>query len=318
MTRRVMLAVCVCLLGALMGCPTGQYARCPEQFMLLPQLVADHNANARRVQRLWARARVRFSAQGLVYGSASALAAPNALLLLSKAQAEAGTPDFVLIGRDVVELFRLGIDARAGLYYFWANVGNSGGARFGRTRYAGAPAVEGLSLDPTQLVEVLGVTELPAVAPDKLPAVVMQMQGRPRPAYVVRYLKPQPVTGYLKLWREVYFTWEKDIPPRPFRVRLFDAAGFCRVTADLADYKPIATGEQDVSGPIMPTDIRMTWPAIKNVQEAATLHIRLSDMSTAKPFLDSVFGFREHLPGGLEPVQLDSAYGQWQPAGEDR
>ncbi len=318
MIRRLPLAIALCSLPALTGCPAEDYSRCPEKFVSLPELLAEHNANAAKVPRLWARVRVRVSGPGFAWGSASSLAAPNALLVLSKEQVNSGPPNFLLRGREMVELFRLGVDARAGLYYLWLNINSKGEAWFGRTKYAGAPAAEGIPLDPTQLVEVLGVTALPPLQPEKTPAVVLRLQSLPRPAYVLRYLSPQPVTGHLKVWREVYLHWDEKKPRRAYRVRLFDAAGLCRVVADLADYKPIATGAEEAEAPpVMPTDIRMTWPAIKGVQEASTLHMRLSEMAP-KAVSVKAFDFWEGLPPALEPVQVDSAYGKVPPGGAER
>jgi hypothetical protein len=106
-------------------------------------------------------------------------------------------PSFVLMGREVgTDLFRLGLDARAGRYYFWYSLGREGHAWHGRQEYAGAPDVEAMPVDPTQLVEVLGVTELPD-RPGTLPAAAMTLQTDPC-AYVVCCLKPQPVSGRMR------------------------------------------------------------------------------------------------------------------------
>ncbi len=293
------------ILAFLSGC-----AQCPEKFVSLETLVSEYNANASQVPRLWARARIRVTiGRSPPWGSASPLATPNSLLLLEKGGSTSKPVDFVIIGKEITELFRVGTDSDAGLYYCWANLGNWGGAWFGRTKYAGAPGVAGIPIDPMQLVEILGITELPEIRPGAMPAVVMTLQNKPGDyAYAVRYLKPQPVSGHLKIWREVYFRWSDTEPRRPYQIRIYDAAGICRVVAEVADYKPIAT-HTDGEGPIMPTDIRITWPAIKNVQTASSLHMRLSEMSTTHPFFKIVFDFRSHLPPGItNPVQVDSIY----------
>ncbi|MDY7009642.1 MAG: hypothetical protein SVV80_02685 [Planctomycetota bacterium] len=291
--------------------------QCPEKFVSLETLVGEYNANASQVRRLWARARIRVTLSNdagwsISLGSTSPLAAANALLLLDKGDSRSGQTDFVLRGREMIELFRVGIDSTEGLYYCWA-IGGRGGAWFGRTKYAGAPGVAGIPLDPLQLVEILGITELPAVQTGAMPAVVMMLQNTPGDcAYVVRYLKPQPVSGHLKIWREVYFRWSDTRPRLPYQVKLYDADGFCRVVAEVSDYKPIATdtdSDGENEGPIMPTDIRITFPAIKNVQPASSLHMRLSEMSTTKQFSPKAFDFRSHLPTEItNPVQVDSAY----------
>ncbi len=286
--------------------------QCPEKFVSTETLVSEYNANASRVPRLWARARIRVTfsdeaGRSASWGSVSPLASANAIVLLEKSDSQSDPSDFVLIGREMTELFRVGTDSAEGLYYCWANLGGRGGAWFGRTKYAGAPGVAGIPIDPMQLVEILGITELPTVQADAMPAVVMTLQQNPC-AYAVRYLKPQPVSEHLKIWREVYFRWSDTEPRRPYQIKIYDAAGICRVVADVADYKPVAT-DTDGDGPIMPTDIRITWPAIKNVQPASSLHMKLSEMTTTKQFSRKVFDFRSHLPTEItNPVKVDSIY----------
>jgi hypothetical protein len=304
MNRRMML-LSIAGLIFLGGCQP-----CPEKFVSLETLVADYNANASQVPKLWARARIRVTlGWSFSWGSTSPLAPGNAILLLDKGDNPSEPVDFVIIGKEIVELFRVGTDSTDGLYYCWAI---KVGAWFGRTKFAGAPGVKAIPLDPLQLLEILGVTELPAIRAGAMPAVVMTLQNTPGDcAYVVRYLKPQPISGHLKIWREVYFRWSDTKPHRPYQIKLYDADGLCRVVAKVADYKPIATdtdsdGEDD--GPIMPTDIRITFPAIKNVQTASSLHMRLSEMTTTKVLPSrKVFDFRSHLPTNItNPVQVDA------------
>ena len=296
----------------LTGCPAeslDDYSGCPATYVPLRELVAGYNANAAAMPKLWARASVKVTLPDGKggWGSSSPLADPNAVLILSKDAKSPGDDKFVMIGRELsVELFRLGVDAANGLYYFWYKFGQRGECWLGRCRFAGAPAVKSVPIDPMQLVSILGVTELPEVAPGKMPAVVMRLSGGP-PAYVVSYLKPQPVTRELKLWREVSFHWSDDKPRRPFRVRLFDPDGLCRMVAEVGEYKPVEwDGPQD-EAPVVPTWLRICWPAIKEVQSASSLEIRLSDMSTTHPFRETVFRFRP--PPGI-PVKLaDAVYG---------
>ncbi len=290
-------------------------APCPEKFVSLKTLVDEYNANASQVGRLWTRAKVHVTlsndrGQSVSWGSVSPLAVPNALILLDKGAGRSVPADFVLIGREAgaMELFRVGVDAGKGLYYVWANLGGRGQAWFGRTKFAGAPGVAAIPIDPLQLVEILGVTELPAITAGAMPAVVMTLQNKPDDcAYVVRYLKDQPVSGHLKIWREVYFRWSDKQPRRPYRIKLYDPDGLTRVVAEVSDYKPVAT---DGDAPIMPTDIRITWPKIKNIQPASSLNIKLTEMTTTKPFRKIVFDFHSHVPPGItEPVQVDASYG---------
>jgi len=305
--RRAALAVTAGWALSLAGCPPP----CPPRHVPLSVLAAEYNANAARVDRLWARAKVRLTLRGesglsFSWGSTSPLAPPNAQLRLWK---EGGGPaNFVLVGREIAELFRVGIDAGNGLYYVWYRMGDGGQAWVGRTALAGAPGVRDVPIDPLQLVEVLGVTALP-VQPGKLPTVVMTLEDDPC-AYVVRYLKPQPVSGKLKVWREVWFRWDGRRPRRPYRVRLFDPAGRCRVTADVAGYKPIEWDGPETDAPVMATDFRLRWLPIPSVQGAAKMHVTISGMSTTRPFKKAFFDFPSHLPAGVSPAQVDAAYGR--------
>ncbi len=312
--------VAIASAGLLAGCdiPPGEYAKCPEQFLSLEELTVHYNANARKVPKLWARVSARVQVKGLTWGSAGKKDPSNGLLLLSKAEATPTAPNFVLIGKETgMDILRLGTDARTGLYYWWLQIGNNARAYYGRQAMAGAPGVEAMAIDPVHLMAMLGVTELPRPEAGKMPAALMQMRGEPLPAYVVRYVSPQPVTGHLKLWREIRFRWDKEGPSRPYRIRLFDAKGLCRVWADLSDYESAAVGEGVTVPPELPTYIRMTWPEIKGVQLARRLEIRLKEMSTVKKFRQSAFTFNPP-PGAGVPIQVDAIHGEVAPTGETR
>lgn len=295
--------------SSLAGCP--KPPQCPESHASLEALAAEYNANAAKIPRLWARARVRLTlsdekGRSFSWGSASAVALPNAKLRLWKEKA--GAPGFVLAGGELgTELFRVGTDAASGLYYLWYGLGGRGRAWLGRCELAGAPDIQSLPVDPLQLAEILCVTELPNQT-GKLPGVVMTMQTDPC-AHVVAYLKVQPVSGRLKVWREVWFRWDERLARRPFRIRLFDPAGRCRVIADVARYKPVEWDGPEDGAPVMPTDFRVNWPAIKGVQTAGSLRMTLSGMSTTRAFKKSYFDFESHLPAGIKPTQVDAAYG---------
>ena len=301
----------------LSGCPAwdpDDYRNAPETYVSLKQLVAEHNANAAKVPRLWARAKIMVDLPGLPpIGSTSPLAETNGLLFLSKTGEPARPTNFVIIRKEwSVELFRVGVDSHSipalPRYYLWYQAGSNSRAMLGRCKFAGAPKVKAVPIDPMQLVEILGVTKLPPVAAGVMPAVVLRMQGKPA-AYVVRYLRPQSMTGELKIWREVSFRWSDDEPRRPFRVRLFDADGFCRVVAEVSDYKAIEWDGEDEAAPVMPTSFKIRWPEIKGVQRASAMHIVLSKMSTTHPFGDTIFDFESHLPPGILVEVLDAAYG---------
>ncbi len=317
------------LLAAAGGCVQPS---CPREHLSLETLVARHNANADKVDRLWARASIRVDFQDdkgrrVTWGSSSPLASPNGWVMLAKSapttmpasapcddgdQVEPSRQDasFVIIGKEAgQDLFRLGVDRASGLYYLSYELGQDSASWYGRIALAGAPDVTNVRIDPMQLLEILQVTALPEMEPESLPAVVMTLQDNPC-AYVVRYLKPQPVTGALKIWREVYFKWDDRQPALPYQVRLYDADGLCRVIADVGKYARIEADQKDATTqpaepPIMPTEIRMVWPAIRDVQPYSMMSLRLSQMSTKKPFSDTTFKFR---PSGSS-TQVDEAYG---------
>jgi len=191
--------LCSVVLG---GCPRRP---CPERSVSLVELVDQHNANASRIRKLWARARIRVtlsdeSGLRLAWGSTSALAPSNGYVMLSKepvfSPSGPGPSDrvnFVLIGREMSDLFRLGLDARSGLYYFWYRLGDRGEAWYGRTEYAGAPKAESMPIDPTQLVD-----QAPAGhgAPEDLAGGLLPL-GRRAPAAsfpreALRSVRPMP------------------------------------------------------------------------------------------------------------------------------
>lgn len=309
--RAVALMVVAGSVLALAGCPAAvdpdDYTQAPETYVSLARLVAEHNANAAKVPRLWARAEIALKLpDGMPVDT-------GGVLMLAKTGSPVVPANFVLIGQELTELFRVGVDARSGAararYYLWYKVGDRSQAWLGRCRLAGAPNVQAVPIDPMQLVEILGVTELPAVAAGKMPAIVMRLEGRPA-AYVVRYLRPQPTTGELKIWREVSFAWSDAKPRRPFRVRLFDADGLCRVVADVGEYRPIQwQGPQDQAPPVMPTDLKIRWPKIKGVQPASSLHMVLSEITTKPKGRLTVFDFAGNLPRGIPVTLLDATYG---------
>jgi hypothetical protein len=109
--RTVMAAAMAAALAVISGCA----APCPQKLVPLETLVAEHNANARCVPRLWARVRlaVTLASEGgwtFTWGSTSPAATASGLLLLAKGDDPLGPHDFVLIGRETaaVELFRVG------------------------------------------------------------------------------------------------------------------------------------------------------------------------------------------------------------------
>lgn len=254
----------------------------PTTMVTLDRLVGEYNANAARVPRLWARAKVEVSlplGAGLdyqVWGSTSSRAEPNAVLLLFKGEDRVGPQDFVLIGSELgTEIFRTGCSTADGAYYFWHRFGGDAALLWGRNEYAGAPGAAALPIDPLQILAVLGVCELPSDF-TRTPTVALSMDTTPCSyAYVVTYLDRQPVTGRILFRREMYFTWDDHERRRAFRVDFFDSRGLRVMRAELKDYKPVAVVGcgGDGAAAVMPTDIRITWQGRK-----ASVHIVLSEM----------------------------------------
>ena len=290
---------------------------CPEKLVSLDQLVAEYNANADAVPRLWARAKLSVTladADGasFTWGSTSPLAANNGLLLLAKGREKLGPHDFVLIGRETlaVELFRLGSSTAEGVYYLWFRLGDRGGAWFGRHAYAGAPGIRQMPIDPMQLLSVLGVCALPEDA-TRLPAVAVSMQTTPGDcAYVVTYVDRQPVTGRILFQREVYFRWSNTEPRRAYKVNLLDPAGRRVMTARLKDYRPIDVSELDdppPAQPIMPTNIEIVSNPLPGVKVSVKrIHMVLSEMTTKDIWERQQCRFDAARPGEIVPVQVDA------------
>lgn len=291
--RRSALAALAAAAAALNGCGPQR----PAQALSRAELVGQYNANAAALPRLWARAKIEVKlpdrkGRSFSWGSTSPFSSPNGLLLLAKEAARGDRQDFVLMGLapGAVELFRLGSSASEGVYYLWYNYGQRGAAWWGRHEYAGAPGVE-MPLDPADLLSVLCVTEMPQDF-RQLPTVALRLEESP-PAYVLTYLAARPVSGEIVFRREVYFNWD-DKPPRAFLVNLLDAEGRIVMAAHLKDYQPVQVAAGGSVVPIMPADIKITWP-----QRGGSLHIVLSEMSSMKVWNRRQFLFEHNLPRGI-------------------
>jgi hypothetical protein len=297
-TKSVLLALGLTGVLSAAGCGPSR----PATVLTRRELIDRHNANARAIPQLWARARIALTLtdpQGrkVSWGSTSPLASPNGLLLFARGPDALGPHDFVLIGRatGATELFRLGNSAREGVYYLWYGFGDRRGAMWGSDALAGAPGVD-MPIDPMQLLSVLNITELPEDF-TTLPAVVLTLSERPW-AYVLTLVDRQPVTGEILCRREVFCPWDDRQPPRPNRVDLFDASGQCVMTARMKDYKPIGV-QASGAAPQMPTDIEITWPG-----KRSSLHLTLSEMTTQATWDRAQVLFRPHLPAGISPDQV--------------
>jgi len=260
---------------------------CPAAETIVPvsQVVAEYNANASRVDQLWAKAKIEVTVPRLgiplSWGSTRPEAEPNGLLMLFKNDRDRLAPsDFCLIGRDTgIDVFKIGCDTKRGIYYFWFGMGEESTLMWGRIRYAGAPGVKGLPIDPLQVPSVLGICELPGdLSTPPIVAQTMDLTSG-RCAYVLTYIDRQPVTNRLLARREVYFDWSETRPRRPFMVKLFDDRGVRVMTAKMTDYARIrlADDEDQATGPDMPTDIRISWHG-----QGTSVHIVLDRMNDAK------------------------------------
>jgi hypothetical protein len=284
-------------------------APCPERLLSLDKLVADYNANAEAVPRLWARVDLSVTLEVPDAPPLPWRSGGPTCLLLAKGASRLGPHDFVLIGRETaaVELFRIGSSTEQGVYYFWYQFGGRAQAWFGRHESAGAPGVQHLPIDPMQLLGVLCVCPLPDDA-TKLPAVALGMQNTPGDcAYVVTLIDRQPLTGRILFQREVFFRWSETEPPRPYKVHLFDPAGRRIMTAHLGDYRPIdvsALDEAPAVKPIMPTDIRIVAHRFAGVPTLVRqIHLVLSEMTAADKWERSACDFGP--PEAAVPVQVD-------------
>jgi hypothetical protein len=294
MTRRTKIAgLLVCSL-AIVGCGPGH----PPVDTLVPQsqVVAEYNANAAKVPRLWARAKVVRTSRakpgqlGLSWGST--MEAPNGLLLLNKTT-RPGQADFILQIKELGNrIGQLGTSTAEGVYYFWLNLGQRKICRWGLLTLAGAPETKtALPIDPTELLAVLGICQLPAG--QKQPPFMGQRISFDPPAYVLTFVERETLTGKYKFRREVYFHWSQTKPRRPFMVKVFNDLGLAVLTATMKNYQPVAgdTGRDEKSPAMMPTDITIKW-----LQTGSRLRLVLSDMTSREKFDPDVFLLKYAIP----------------------
>ena len=280
--------------GLLALATLGGCAKCPTEVVPLEEIIRAYNANASRMPRLWGYVKIRVTFPGpgglpVSWGSTSPLASPNGLLLLSKnAQAPQGPHDFVLIGRETasVELFRIGSSVEQSAYYMWYRFGSNAACWWGRHRFAGAPTVTALPIDPNQLLAVLSVIELPSDLTQP-PLVAMSMVDQPgdlcraaRCEYALTYLDRQPISRKIVFRREIYLPWlhDRQAPSQPTHLAFFDTDGRRIMHATLDDYRPVkitGAGTKDGDAAVVPTDIRIEWPT-----RNSSVHIVLTEMST--------------------------------------
>jgi hypothetical protein len=287
------IAFCAILGGVfLAGCLAGCEKPHPPLSTIKPPevVIAEYNAAAARLPRLWARAKITYKESS----TALPLSA-DGLLALQKPHVPFRPADFFLMFKEAGnELGRLGVSTRDQAYYAWFQLGEKASCRWGRLALAGAPGVKGMPIDPTQIPAVLAICELPVDS--TTPPFVAQRICFDPPAYVLTYVGRQPITGRVLFKRDMYFRWSETEPRRAFRVDLFDENGLAVLTAELKDYQPVAREDVDDKTPAeMPTDILMRWKTT-----GGELRLKLSNMTTADRVLPEAYRFFQWLPGPLK------------------
>ena len=282
----------------------------PRTAVALEQLLAEHNAPASRIDKLWANASI--SVWLNAEGRNVAWTFSSGTLLMGKGPDKLGPHYFVLMAREAgTPVFQLGSNLDQNVYYFWARYGDRGQLWRGRLDLAGAPGVD-IPVDPTQVPAVLGVLELPSDL-TRIPTVALTMQP-PSPvlrgpwvvdytpyAYALTYIDRQPVSNKIMFKREILVRRSDAEPRLPYQINFIDPQGRRVMIASLRNYKPIDMGpdaDKSQAAVLMPTDIDIAWPA-KN----SRLRIVLSDMTTTKG--DPVEGSRFDPPAGLPETRVD-------------
>lgn len=290
------------VLTVLAGCELT--SRCPsiDEAAPLDVVVADYNANASRIPRLWSYARVAATFRetpsdlGVSWGSTSPLAEPNARLFLTKQADPLAPPEFLLLIKEAGrEVSRLGMSTADNAYYFWYLFGDHAGGLWGQLDRAGAPNLRDLPIDPTQLLAALAVMELPSRQLG--PPFVIQSYATDPCAYVLTFIDRQPITGKLLARREMYFDRREGKPRMPIRVMIYDDRGREVLRADLADYQPVHSPDtrNDQPQPVMPTDIRLHWR-----KTGSEMHITLEGMTTEDRVVPEAYLLWDRLPGPLK------------------
>ena len=280
---------------ALAGCPQP----CPVELHTRRQLIDEHNRNAAKVPSLWAVAHVEIrTADGKRY------ALSESRLLLRKRPE--GPQDFMLRGREIGrEFFRLGIDAGSEECYFWLNAARDGAEGNGFARWAriddlNRPGFETFPIDPTQLLNVLGIMAW-HVTGDRTSQLVYTPMTDPC-VYDLFLMSSSPHAGRpYPQWRVWLDRRDPTHPPK--RVWLYDRQGRCVLAATLSRHEKIETKHAKETWPVMPTDILMRWPMSKNFR---SVRIRLSQPTTegGRRVAESLFrDFRDGIPRNIKDAR---------------
>ncbi|MCD4823249.1 MAG: hypothetical protein K8S55_01465 [Phycisphaerae bacterium] len=291
------------ILASAAGCNGKSICPSIDKAVSVETVVEDYNANAAKIPRLWSYAKVAMTFRknpgelGFTIGSTSPLASPNARLFLTKAADRLGPQDFFLQTKEAgKEIARLGVSLRDSVYYMWFNAGDRKLALTGQLVLAGAPGLAAMPLDPTQLLGVLSICELPTDLTQ--PPLVAQTISTDPCAYVLTYIDRQPISNKLLFKREIYFDRREGVPRQPFMVKIFDDHGRAVLTAKMKNYQPIRLEDvvdESATPPVMPTDIRLTWH-----KSGSELRMVLSGMTTADKVDPEAYRFYDRLPATLK------------------
>lgn len=288
---------CKCVVFAVLSVSLVLFVGCPpphpplDTLVSVDRIITEHNRNAAKIPRLWARAHVTMREKAGAFPVST-----DGILMLNKTPSVLGVQDFVLVfKKSGEEMGRIGISTLESKYYMWMNVGDNPSCLWGHLALAGADGIE-IPIDPVQLLSVLTVCELPSVL-TRIPFVGVTISLDP-PAYVLTYVDRQVLSNKLRFTRKIYFAWSEKDPPKPFMVELLDGRGVAVLTAKLSDYKTItsevSSEEVEEAPPVMPTDIRLTWN-----QSGAELNLKLYNVTTKErippKLIPEAYSFRFHL-----------------------
>jgi len=246
------------------------------------------------------------------------------VLLAKDPENPAGPCDFALYVLDLGEpVMGMGSSTVDGMYYMFIGFGQSGMCNVGRTALAGAPGIEGMSLDisaaagsdkspgkgkkldinPLQLVSAFAVIP-PSNDLTSMPGAILQMQGDHWPfEYILTCIDRQGSTQRIVPLHRMIFDWKKDVEPRlPRRIEYLDPNGVWVMTAKIRKYKPVDVADfpnppQDP--PVMPSEIIYTWRNARSGKKMITLTLELSDVWAPEIDYSEACRLIHRIPKGL-------------------
>ena len=311
---------CLALISLLVVSLGGCDRPIPKTQISLNELVAEYNENAKSIPMLAAYADIEFSAYHASSGAGMPLwSTPNGLLRVKKGPEPLGTHDMVMIGREVSkQILRIGTSRKDNVYYIWTLIPDPK-AMWGHMKYAGAPGIDNIPIDPTGLLAVLGICQLPDQR-SRDSAVTLRMDTTPgRYAYVLGYINRQPVSDRLVMTKEYRFAWDekrpdglsellwgKQKPRRLEEVNFYDVDGRKVITAKVGDYEPVEIdpdAEQPETAPLMPTTISIEWFNDRQ-QMKSRIRLKLSQMTTRETWDIEVCGFLENISDDISDDQI--------------